>query len=127
MIFKPEMVEKILAGEKTETRRPVKPGETKCLYRPGGGPDGSYAVQPGRTKAHVARIKVYEVRRELLYEISESAAIHEGFDGYWVSSVYVRPVNHFFEYWERLYGALPEADEEVWVIRFRLVETKAAS
>jgi hypothetical protein len=57
-----------------------------------------------------------------LYKISEAAAIHEGFPGYWVSSVYVRPVAHFFEYWERLHGELPEADEEVWVIRFELSE-----
>lgn len=118
VIFKPEMVEKILAGGKTETRRPVKLGETECRYKLG----RTYAVQPGRTKHGIARITVLEVRRELPYEISESSAINEGFAVDWVAGVYVRPVEHFFGYWERLYGGLPDADEEVWVIRFELEE-----
>lgn len=44
VIFRPELARKIIRGEKTMTRRPIKPGETTCRYRPG----RDYAVQPGR-------------------------------------------------------------------------------
>ncbi len=66
MIFKPELVEKILAGEKTETRRKAKPDGAQ-RYVPG----RTYAVQPGRTKKGVARIKVLSAEAEILKEITE--------------------------------------------------------
>lgn len=64
MIFKPELVEKILAGEKIESRRPVKEGKP-CRYRAG----RTYAVQPGRTKPGVGQMRVREVKRETLGEM----------------------------------------------------------
>lgn len=75
MIFKPEHVRLILAGRKTQTRRHVKEGEERCRYRPG----HSYAVQPGRGKPEVARIRVLDVRRVFLHEIDEADARAEGF------------------------------------------------
>ena len=62
MIFKPELAEKVLAGEKTETRRVVKDGEVECRYVPG----RDYAVQPGRGKRAIGRIYITDVRREKL-------------------------------------------------------------
>ena len=50
MIFKPELVEKILVGEKTETRRKANPDGSQ-RYKPG----RTYAVQPGRTEKGVDR------------------------------------------------------------------------
>ena len=50
MIFRPKLVEKVLAGEKTEIRRKVKPGEAECRYKVG----RTYVVQPGQTEAAVA-------------------------------------------------------------------------
>ena len=89
MIFRPELVEKILAGQKTETRRRAKEGEP-CRYEAG----KTYALQPGRTKAGVARIRVTDVRREGLGDLKPAAAPREGF----------RYLHEFFTYWRSLYG-----------------------
>lgn len=104
MIFRPELVEKILAGEKTETRRRVKEGQP-CRYKAG----QIYSVQPGRGKAGVARIRVGSVRREQLGAIRREDAIREGF---W-------SVSDFLSYWQSLYGSV-DLTMEVWVIRFEV-------
>ena len=105
MIFKPEMAEKVLSGEKTETRRPVNVGQP-CRYRVG----RSYAVQPGRGKHAIGRIGVVEVREESLREVDDAAAVREGF----------ADSAEFIRYWFELYGsALSWAP--VWVVRFRLL------
>lgn len=110
MIFRPELIEKILAGEKTQTRRPVK-GEAgrrgQCRYRPG----RRYGVQPGRGEKSTCQIGVWHVRQEMLGKISEADAREEGFE----NSAY------FFRYWHGLYGAV-HLEQKVWVIRFFLVE-----
>jgi hypothetical protein len=54
VIFRPKLVEKILAGEKTETRRVVKEGEVECRYNL----STTFAVQPKRTEPGVARILI---------------------------------------------------------------------
>lgn len=105
MIFKPELVEKILVGEKTETRRKANPDGSQ-RYRPG----RTYAVQPGRTEKGVARIRVLSAEREALEEITEEGARREGFED----------LAAFFDYWRGLYGKVSHS-QEVWVIRFELV------
>jgi hypothetical protein len=117
VIFKPELVEKILAGEKTETRRPVKYDAdgrvVPCRYTVG----KDYAVQPGRTKPGIPglRLKVLSVVREHLGQMDHRKALLEGFSG----------TDEFFRYWERLHGrAVPDL-QAVWAIRFELVETSA--
>ncbi len=109
MIFRPELVDKIRVGEKTETRRLVKgnPQTAVCRYKVG----STYAVQPGRTQRGVARIRVTDVRLEVLGGIDHAGARREGFPS----------VEAFFDYWRSLHG---EADPDlaVWVIRFELEE-----
>ena len=90
MICRPELVDLILEGKKTETRRPVKAKETECRCRVG----HDYAVQPGRTKHGVARIEVLSVRRNILAQIDRAKL--EGFD-------HRVP---FFRYWGGLYGSV---------------------
>lgn len=107
MIFRPELSEKILAGEKVETRRAVKEGEVECRYKAG----RTYAVQPGRTKRGVGRILIKEVRRERLGDIHHPGALREGF----------HDVRDFLDYWRRLHGGV-DSEQEVWVIRFELEE-----
>lgn len=107
MIFKPELVEKILAGEKTETRRVVKPGETECRYVPA----RDYALQPGRRRRVVGRIAITNVHRERLGEITHEGALREGFP----------TVRAFLDYWRRLHGRV-DPEQEVWVIGFELEE-----
>jgi hypothetical protein len=77
MIFRPELTEKVLSGEKTETRRPVKEGETECRYVAG----RDYAVQTGRRRRSIGRIAVTDTRKEKLGEITHEAAVREGFGG----------------------------------------------
>lgn len=106
MIFRPELVEKVLAGEKTVTRRPVKTTVNgigratsqmplnllaPCRYEAG----KDYALQPGRGKKAVGRIRVLDVRREPLAEVDTADARREGFYG----------GPEFAAYWSRLYGS----------------------
>jgi hypothetical protein len=105
VIFRPQLVEKILAGEKTETRRKVGP-DGKRRYRPG----RTYAVQPGRTEMGVARIRVLSAEPEALKEVTEEGARREGFGNR----------AEFLDYWRGLYGAA-DPEQAVWVVRFELV------
>lgn len=108
MIFKPELVEKILAGRKWQTRRPVKPNQG-CRYCPG----RTYAVQPGRGKKGVARIKVHSIRREKWADISTYDAAAEGF------ADHAPPRDGF---WQYIFALYPDLDvyDECWVIEFSL-------
>lgn len=105
MIFTPEHVRLIVEGRKTQTRRVVKSGEelrqwdvdTPMVYyvddgwcgHEGPGPacypgrvkwvvGRTYAVQPGRGKPAVARIRITDIRQERLQDISEEDAAAEG-------------------------------------------------
>lgn len=110
MIFRLPLITKILTGEKTQTRRPVKDGKP-CRYLVG----GDYAVQPGRGKRGVARIRVTAVRREQLRDLTAEDAVAEGF----------ATPRDLYDYWTQLYGTHSVFDE-VWVISFELVqETRA--
>lgn len=146
MLFTPENCEKVLAGTKTMTRRvchvehfaiedyapfrivaigvlmetPHADGEdTRILYEVG----KDYAVQPGRGKKAVGRIKIAEIRREKVQEISTEDCVREGADGSVGAS---GPGFHFKTIWDGLYGNDPvkgwEANPEVWVISFELVQ-----
>lgn len=101
MNFKPELLAKVLAGEKTQTRRPVKPehfyGAPEGKFTPGGvyrkskdplTPHGAvwhlnqdYAVCPGRGKKQVGRIRIISIRCEDVRNISVDDARAEGFEG----------------------------------------------
>lgn len=89
MIFRPELARKILRGEKTMTRRPVRPDETRCRYLP----EHLYAIQPGRGKAAIGLLRVVDVVSEQAGAITFSDARAEGF----------RTTDEFRAYWTRLY------------------------
>lgn len=108
MISRRELVDLILEGKKTEIRCKVKPGEP-CRYEVG----KTYAVQPGRGKPAVARIRVLSVRKEELWQLTLADAQREGFGGLF-------PVRDFYRYWKSLYGEV-DALQEVWAIRFEVV------
>lgn len=112
MIFKPEFVAKVLAGEKTQTRRPVKwaPGDLAsledplpCFYKEG----SEYAIQPGRGQPSVGRLRVLEVTRVFVTSIDSADAHAEGF---------LTPVE-FLDWWHGFYG---HVRGECWRIRFEL-------
>ena len=118
MIFKPELVNLILAGKKTQTRRPlfydIHGKVIPCRYKVG----KTYAVQPGRGKHQVARIEILEVRRESWGAISEPDAIAEGFTAGWADGIQRPAYWHFWEYVKGLYPTL-DSTNECWVLRFR--------
>lgn len=113
MIFAPDLAEKILAGEKTQTRR-RRTGQTvtgvwvddPCRYRPG----RTYAVQPGRGKKSVGRILVRSVSAEAMCDMTEDDVRAEGF----------RTHGEFAAKWLSMYGEGSWLDP-VWRIEFEVV------
>jgi hypothetical protein len=122
MIFKAQMIERILAGEKTVTRRPVKyNGSGKvipCRYRVHGGPGRTYALQGPPEKGSRARsstipgyrLRVTAVGMGELDGVNDREARLEGFIGR----------VDFMVYWHGLYGHI-DFKQKVWRIRFELV------
>lgn len=131
MLFKPEMIEAILAGKKTQTRRVVKDGEffakssvpgSAFVYtylsndksRTKWALGRTYAIVPKRgAKGIGRRIRITAIRREWLHDISEADAIAEG-------------VGSVAEY-KALWDAINAAGSwlmagYVWVLSFELVE-----
>jgi hypothetical protein len=109
----------VLSGCKSQTRRLVKAGETltpdqQFIYMKGKRSvyqvNKTYAVQPGRGKKAVARIRITGLRRERLEDISTKDARAEGFASR----------EAFFEAWRAIHGAQADLAVEVWVISFCL-------
>lgn len=134
MIFLPELAEKIVRGEKTETRRIVQSGEylVGCLredyvYRPGGAvkwaayPSKSYAVQPGRGKKAIARITITAIRRERLWKITPNGIAAEGFGSFSIDSLPMAS-RWFMDLWDRLHdkGERWSDNPKVWVLSFKV-------
>lgn len=132
MLFRPELIEKILSGQKTETRRVVRPHEFWCAgWRAGGGhlsicierngkirtkwQEGkTYAAQPGRGKPAVARIRLLRIGREALHDITGPAVGREGFSY----------LADFVKAWNEINnrpGARWTDNPRVWVLEFELV------
>ena len=125
MIFR-HTWQKVLAGQKTQTRRLARDfdrlwtveqeGKTpqkvlwrgdRVKWRTG----RSYAVQPGRGQQAVARIRLLDIRYELLGHISEDEARAEGFAS----------LTDFQNVWRKMHGHYDRA-QPVWVLEFRLVD-----
>lgn len=120
MIFA-KTADKVLAGEKTQTRRPVKPDDFmtshfgidrversgRTLWEVG----RTYAVQPGRTAKSVGRIRLTNIRIEKLYQITNADARAEGFSGR----------DEFVRVWKELYPKGSYFDR-VYVLEFELVK-----
>lgn len=106
MIFTPANARQISRGQKTQTRRPIKPGETKCRYKPG----HTYAVQPGRGKPSVCRIEILTVAEQRLGDLTYQDARAEGYkirDDFWAA-------------WADIHGGAADLAQPVWAITFRL-------
>ena len=101
MIFKRSLVQKILLGEKTQTRR-VKP------YRYG--PGSTVCIQDRWNEPARARVEITRVYRQRLGEISPEEIKAEGF----------RTLEEFKAAWIEIYGAW-QPDQTVWVYEFRLL------
>lgn len=106
MNFRPELAAKVMAGEKTVTRRLVSDN-----YRSPWAASGcklvvgrSYAICPGRGKHAIGRVVVRQVTLEQLGELDDVEAIREGF-----------PHKIAFEQaWKKINGHF---DPQAWVWR----------
>ncbi|NPV80716.1 MAG: ASCH domain-containing protein [Firmicutes bacterium] len=101
ILFKPEHVEPILAGRKTQTRR-----VGKKRWNVG-------SIHQARLNYYAkpfARIKILAVRQERLGDISEEDARREGYGS----------VEEYRKVFERIYGRWVP-DEMVWAIDFEVV------
>lgn len=90
MIFTPEHAQMALDGRKRQTRRPVKPGDMASHNEHGGivavlrngrllwRVSRVYALQPGRGKKAIGRIRITKIRRERLWEITANDCLAEG-------------------------------------------------
>lgn len=117
----------ILDAQKTQTRRVISTHEAairgrynrivavvhrgRVKWRVG----GTYAVQPGRGEAQVARIQLTKINSEQVTRISTADARAEGFAGR----------REFLNVWKAIHG--DEAEMlRVWVLHFRLLEDSIA-
>jgi len=104
LIFKKEFVRPILEGKKWQTRR---------LNRPKVKVGGIYQCKTGRFSPHVfAKIKVTNIRKQRLSEITESEVKAEG----------MKSKEEFIELFRKIYNLSPDSDPEVWVIEFHTVD-----
>jgi hypothetical protein len=81
MNFRPELAEKVMAGEKTVTRRLVSENPRSPWWREGCslkvGQD--YAVCPGRGKVAIGRVRVTSILTGPLDWLTVAEAANEGF------------------------------------------------
>ena len=143
MIFK--QWQQVLDGTKTQTRRPcytgapwydapwrgnlkslvtptvvsinMRTGKSRTRWEEG----KTYAVQPGRGKKAVGRIRITKIRRERLQEIKPEEFRREGL----ISGAPIM-VLFFIELWDGIYHKPYrwEDNPEVWVLDFDLVELR---
>ena len=102
ILFQPRFIEPILTGQKTQTRR-----KGKKRWNVG-------AIHQCKTLLFgepFARVKILDVRRERLGDISFEDAQREGF---------LSPVG-FSATWIDIHGVF-DADEEVWVVEFEALK-----
>lgn len=131
----------VLDGSKTQTRRLAKPNErlvsdrhtaTEVVEKIGGhlyerrkwAVGETYAVQPGRGKKSLGRIRVTGIRRERLQQIRVDGVIAEGF-GVWRGEQQTADVVAFALLWDSIHtkpGTRWKDNPDVLVLEFRLEE-----
>ena len=110
MLFKKLLLEKILKGEKTQTRRRMQRKSGRRVYAVG----EKVGISAAYTKP-VARIIIKRRFEQRLGDITEDEARKEGFSS----------VADFKKQWENLYHWNPE--EVVWVYEFEVAKQDSAS
>ena len=122
MIFQ-YTLQAVLNGEKTQTRRPVKPNED-AFYDDNGQMIAvlhkgrtkwqvgkNYGVQPSRTGKAVARIEIRSIKQESVQSVTDEDARKEG----------AKNREDFLNLWEDIHGENMR-DADAWVLSFTLVE-----
>ncbi|MBD3205880.1 ASCH domain-containing protein [Candidatus Bathyarchaeota archaeon] len=103
LLFRKKHLEKILEGEKTQTRRIRKPRvKTGSMYRLR---RGYYPIPE--------LIEIEEIFQQKLGEITPEEVLKEGFNSF----------EEFVKEWESIYDEW-EPEKKIWVIEFRLTEKR---
>jgi hypothetical protein len=102
MMFKRELLDLVLSGVKTQSRR-----RHKRLLKEG----KIYALKRGWFNDTDASMRILTVRRQILRDVTEEEAHREGFPSLW----------KFVEKWIEINGSW-DPDEEVVVYEFELVK-----
>lgn len=137
MIFTPEHCEMILAGNKTQTRRVMDVGDT--LGERCGFPavfdrygkmryvvTGEYAVQPGRGKKAVGRIRITEIRLMKWWDLSCDDILAEGVTSE-VDAGLLRD-SDLHDKWEELWKRInhnkyyQRDNQQVWALTFEVIK-----
>jgi len=137
MIFH-ETYQKVLDGTKIQTRRPVNYYRHERLingivYRHATMKEikkwsvgNTYAVQPGRGKKSLGKIRIMEIRIEKVQAISCIDMIAEGLK---TNLRHIDATMHLLDQWRDLWNSLYagtkfawEKNPDVWVLEFELVE-----
>lgn len=124
-------LQNVLAGKKTQTRRLAREGE-RLVVKPT--PEGdvtvietaakrvmyqtgrTYAVQPGRGKKAVARMRITDLKCECVEDVTLQGARAEGYPSR----------QAFLDVWHDIYGKEADLSVKVWVISFKM-ESKTPS
>lgn len=115
MIFKEDLAEKILAGEKTATRRclsdnPRSPWwREKCAYTVG----QVFTINPGRGVRRVGEARVTRVYKQPPLYVSGDQARTEGF----ATSI------EFLDVFQKINPGI-DVTESVWVVEFELLDPR---
>lgn len=120
MNFQPELAAKVMAGEKTVTRRLVSDNprspwwREKCALKE----DRLYAVCPGRGKHAIGKVRVVSVVQQRVGHLTEDEARREGFEtavDFWEA---FRAINGPQEFdnrcWRVAFVVVPETDWPLW-------------
>lgn len=118
MIFKPELAEAILRGEKTATRRKFSDNRRSPWWRGGCSyiVGQVFTINPGRGVSRVGEARVTAVYSEPLGCMVEADALKEGFRPEGTANALAA----FDEAWETINGGY-FPDESVWVVEFELI------
>lgn len=112
MNFRDDLAHKVIAGEKTVTRRKVSDNprspwwREKCGYRVG----QDVAICPGRGKHAIGRARIVAVERMALGILDEAEAKREGFPS----------ASHFIQGWAAINGTC-DPDAVVWRIELEAI------
>lgn len=113
MIFKEELAQKILRGEKTATRRQMSYNprghwyREKCIYDVG----QVFTINPGRGVKNIGSAKATAVYKQRLGDATEADAHREG----------CKSLAGFRDLFAAINDGTFNPDEEVWVVEFERV------
>jgi hypothetical protein len=120
MNFRPELAAKVMAGEKTVTRRLVSDNPRSPWWREQCSLkiNHSYAVCPGRGKHAIGRVRIVDIELQTLGTLGPFEARAEGFDSVESFEAAFAGINGSYDQdalvWRIAFEAVSRDDEPLW-------------